>query len=194
MQVPCGSVEIWRWTRTSCSSHMPLQRSEAHISSHGVTASHLRHSLVECTWIEIGSSWALPNFLCHPTTCVFSHCLVDSEVAFGSVGMCLLKMQQPPSTSATRHGVVGTPSSYYLVVSLTKDTMSSHVICFCMKSEDETLKTQWTTTFVVFPFHFAFEAMRWNMEVASERLEMSMFVNISLTFNSSILGRLWPCC
>ena len=27
---------------------------------------------------------------------------------------------------------------------------------------------------VVFPFHFAVEAMLWMMEVASERLEMSM--------------------
>ena len=45
MQVPCGSLEIWRWRRTSCPSHMPLRRSEAHImESCRVTSSHLRHS------------------------------------------------------------------------------------------------------------------------------------------------------
>ena len=27
---------------------------------------------------------------------------------------------------------------------------------------------------MVFPFHFAFEVLGWKMEVASERLEMSM--------------------
>ena len=117
-KVRCGSVEIWRWRRTSCPSHVPLRRSEAHVmESCRVTSSHLRHSLAECTWIEIGSCWALPNFLCHPTICVLSHCLVDSEVAFGSVVMGFLKMQWPPSTGATRHGVVGGPSSCHDVSS-----------------------------------------------------------------------------
>ena len=85
---------------------------------------------VECKWIQIDSCRALPNILCHPTMFVFSHCLVDSEVAFGSVAMCFLKMQWPPSTSATCHGVVGRPSSchdvssrdiQYLVVSMVKE-------------------------------------------------------------------------
>ena len=55
---------------------------------------------------------------------------IVSEVAFGSVVMGFWKMQWPPSTSATCHGVVGRPSSChdvssrdigYLVVSMVKE-------------------------------------------------------------------------
>ena len=70
---------------------------------------------VECTHGVRSAAAALSRTFCVIPPCVsfpiFSHCLVDSEVAFGSVGMWLLKMQRPPSTSATRHGVVGRPSS-----------------------------------------------------------------------------------
>ena len=130
---------------------------------------------------------------------IFSHWLVDSEVAFGSVGMWLLKMQWPPSTSATCHGVVGRPSScydvssqdiwYYVDVSRFR-SLELKPRCHHVRTVFAwmvTARTRWKTTLPLPQIRafcaachshqvapFAFEAMRWKMEVASERLEMSM--------------------
>jgi len=75
-------------------------------------------------------------------------------------------------------------------------TRCPHVWSVYASKIDEKTTFQICAFYSACPSHwvakFAFKAMRWKMEVASERLKMSMFVNTSLTFNSSILGRLWP--
>ena len=96
--------------------------------------------LVSC--VQMDSDRQLPSFTEH---FVSSHhvCLFPlpgrlSEVAFGSVAMGFLKMQWPPSTGATCHGVVGRPSSchdgssrdiQYLVVSMVKERRQLEWLC-----------------------------------------------------------------
>ena len=86
---------------------------------HGVTSSHLRHSCqLSANGLRSAAAALYRTFCVFPPCVSFSRCPVDSEVAFGSVVMGFLKMQWPPSTSATCHGVVGRPSFSHDVSSL----------------------------------------------------------------------------
>ena len=86
---------------------------------HGILPSHLRHSCqLSAHGFRSTAAELYRTFCVIPPRVSFPVALsIVSEVAFGSVGMCLLKMQWPPSTSATCHGVVGRPSSCHDVSS-----------------------------------------------------------------------------
>ena len=87
---------------------------------HGILSGHLHHSSqLRAHGLRSAAAELYRTF------CVIPPCVsffpvarsIVSEVAFGSVVMGLLKMQWPPSTSATCHGVVGRPSSCHDVSS-----------------------------------------------------------------------------
>ena len=86
---------------------------------HGILSGHLRHSCqMSAHGLRSAAAELYRAFRVIPPWVSFPVARsIVSEVAFGSVVMGFLKMQWPPSTSATRHVLVGRPSSCHDVSS-----------------------------------------------------------------------------